>query len=362
VSTRKKILIICPFPQGVAAGQRLKYEQYFDHWIENGYEISVSPFMNMNMWNIVYSEGNYIKKILGTIRGYIARVKDIFSLSDYDLVYVFMWVTPFKTTFFEKIFRYKSKRLVFDIEDNALIAVKNNINGLVGLLKGSNNIIYLIKTADHVITSSPFLEKSALSINLNNKATYISSSINTNVFLPCNDYKNSKEITIGWTGTFSSKKYLDTIRDVLIKLSKTHKFKLLIIGNFMYDIPGLNIEVIQWSKANEVVDLQRIDIGIYPLIDDDWVLGKSGLKALQYMAFGLPVVASSVGTSPLIINHLDNGLLVKTDKEWLDALSLLLEDNQLRKKIGKKARQTVIENYSIMATKDKYLSIINKTI
>ena len=80
------------------------------------------------------------------------------------------------------------------------------------------------------------------------------------------------------------------------------------------------------------------------------------------MAFGLPVVASSVGTSPLIINHLDNGLLVKTDKEWLDALSLLLEDNQLRKKIGKKARQTVIENYSIMATKDKYLSIINKTI
>ena len=60
MSTRKKFLLFVRFPRGVAAGQRLKYEQYFDHSIENGYEISVSPFMNMNMWNIVYSEGNYI--------------------------------------------------------------------------------------------------------------------------------------------------------------------------------------------------------------------------------------------------------------------------------------------------------------
>ena len=61
----KKILIICPFPQGVAAGQRLKYEQYFNHWRDNGYEIIVSPFMNKFMWKVVYLKGQYLFKIIG---------------------------------------------------------------------------------------------------------------------------------------------------------------------------------------------------------------------------------------------------------------------------------------------------------
>ena len=96
----KKVLVICPFPKGVAAGQRLKYEQYFDHWSENGYEIKVSSFMDMSMWNVVYTRGNYGLKIMGTICGYFRRIFDIFRVRKFDLVYVFLWVTPFGTSFF----------------------------------------------------------------------------------------------------------------------------------------------------------------------------------------------------------------------------------------------------------------------
>src|SRR5476649_24494 len=95
---KKKILVICPFPQGVAAGQRLKYEPYVEHWRENGYEVTVSSFMDMAMWGIVYTRGNYAAKILGTFRGHMRRVRDIFRIRAFDLVYVHMWVTPLGTS------------------------------------------------------------------------------------------------------------------------------------------------------------------------------------------------------------------------------------------------------------------------
>lgn len=287
-----KILIICPYPEGMGAGQRLKYEQYFEHWKENGYDIKVSSFMDMPMWNIVYVRGNYAAKIVGTLKGYFRRVRDIFRVSSYDLVYVFLWVTPLGTSFFERMIRVLSKKLVYDIEDNILVKQSNEINPFTKFLKGTGKTTYLLRTADHVITSSPFLNDYCLKLNTSKACTYISSSVDTERFSPVNSYSNERKVTIGWTGTFSSKIYLDLLSNVFVELAKRCDFKLRIIGNFQYYLPGIDLEVIQWTRENEVEDLQGIDIGVYPLLKDDWILGKSGLKAIQYMAFGLPTVAT----------------------------------------------------------------------
>jgi glycosyltransferase involved in cell wall biosynthesis len=356
----RKILIICPFPHGIAAGQRLKYEQYFDHWRENGYEVTVSPFMDMSMWRIVYTRGNFVGKIFGTLRGNVRRLCDIFRVSQYDLVYVFMWVTPLGSSLFERIFRTFSKRLVYDIEDNLMMEKASDANPIVGFFKGLGKTKYLIETADHVITSSPFLNDYCLGVNNKKACTYISSSVDVNRFLPVNDYSNDKKVTIGWTGTFSSRIYLDLLRNVFAKLRERCDFKLRIIGNFEYDLPGIDIEVIQWSKENEVKDLQGIDIGIYPLVIDEWVLGKSGLKAIQYMAFGLPTVATNFGTTPRIIQQMQNGWLVRTDEEWVHALETLILHPELRRKLGNAARMTIVENYSISAIKSSYFEILEK--
>lgn len=357
---KRKIFVICPFPQGVAAGQRLKYEQYFEHWRENGLEITVSSFMDMAMWKVVYTHGNYGSKILGTLRGYIRRYSDIFVVGQADIVYVHMWVTPFGASFFERLIRSLSKKLIFDIEDNVLIEKANELNPWVKFLKGRGKTTYLIKTADHVITSSPFLNDYCLDINEKKACNYISSSVDTDRFIPVNTYSNNRKVTIGWTGTFSSKAYLDLLRNVFFELRKRCDFKLRIIGNFQYELPGIDLEVIQWSSANEVKDLQGIDIGVYPLPQDDWVLGKSGLKAIQYMAFGLPTVATDVGTTPRIIQQYENGWLVKTDLEWVEALETLIKTPDLRRKLGDAARKTVLENYSTHVIKSNYLSILNK--
>ncbi len=359
---KKKVLIICPFPQGVAAGQRLKYEQYFDHWSENGYEIMVSSFMDMSMWNVVYTRGNYGLKIMGTIRGYFRRLLDIFRVRRFDLVYVFLWVTPFGTSFFERLFRQLSRRLIFDIEDNLLMEKGSDLNPFVNLLKSKEKMKHLIRTADHVITSSSFLNDYCLEWNRKKACTYISSSVDTGHFFPLNNYANTRKVTIGWTGTFSSKLYLDMLKDVFCELNSRCDFRLRVIGNFQFELPGVDLEVIQWTKEKEVEDLQGIDIGVYPLAQEEWVLGKSGLKAIQYMAFGLPTVATNYGMTPKLIKHMENGLLVKTDKEWIDALEMLVKNEDLRRRLGEAARATVQENYSIDIIKLKYLSILNEVV
>ncbi len=354
-----RILILCPFPYGQAAGQRLKYEQYINNWRNNGHSVDISPFMTQKMWKIVYKEKHYIRKVFGTLAGYKKRIADLFKISKYDIVYVFMWVTPIGPPLFESLVRLLARRVIYDIEDNIIVERYNTVNPIVKLLRGSGKALYLIKNSDHIITSSAYLNDFCLKYNAYGKCTYISSSIDTNVFIPANTYSNSNKVVIGWTGTFTSIRYLDLLRDVFIKLSKIREFKLRVIGNFEYDIPGVDLEVIQWSKKDEVKDLQGVDIGVYPLEINKWVLGKSGLKVIQYMAFGIPSVSTNVGSASDIIQHMKNGILVDTKEEWINSLKLLIDEAPLRMRLGVEARHSVLNNYSKNVIKSRYLKIID---
>ena len=104
-----------------------------------------------------------------------------------------------------------------------------------------------------------------------------------------------------------------------------------------------------------------MDIGIYPLPDNEWIKGKSGLKALQYMAMGLPVVASNIGCNDRVIENNISGLLVNNMEDWYNSISNLIEQNKLRKFLGKNARLRVEKYFSIEANKNTYLSIFDST-
>ena len=140
----------------------------------------------------------------------------------------------------------------------------------------------------------------------------------------------------------------------------TSKNLLIVISDFDYNIPGVDLEVIKWTKESEIKDLQKIDIGVYPLTIDQWVSGKSGLKAIQYMALGLPVVASNLGCNNRVIENNLSGMLVNNQEEWIKSISQLIENPSLRKFLGTNARNRVENYFSIEANKEKYLSIFNK--
>ena len=325
----KTILIICPFPYNTAAGQRLKYEQYFDHWKADGYEIQISSFINYSDWFFLYKKGHFLKKFKSILLGYFKRIRDLFILNQFDLVYIFMWVTPLGNALFEKLYLHYSKKVIFDLEDNLLVnnnlSKKNNPNKIISLFKSPDKQLTLIKESDYVITSSPELEKMCRRINKKNNAKFITSSVDINKFVPKN-YSN-KKVVIGWTGTFSSKEYLESIEGILQELAIENQFELHIISNFEYELPNVDLKVKEWSIDEEVEQMQALDIGLYPLPRNDWVQGKSGLKAIQYMAFGIPTIATKVGNTPNIITNRQEGILVNNKEECITALKELILDN-----------------------------------
>lgn len=358
----RRILVLCPYPYGVAAGQRLKFEQYYDDWRSAGWQVDIAPFMDLALWRILYDRGHLVSKALGVLKGYARRLRDVIRIRRYDLVYVHMYVTPLGTSIPERIVRALAKRLVYDVEDNVMAHVDrtgcNNPNPWLRFLRASAKYRFLIREADHVVTSAPALNDSCEAINRHARCTYVSSSVDPERFTPAHRYSNDGVVTIGWTGTFSSRPYLDLLRSVLQKLAIEERFRLRVIGNFDYELPDVDLEVVRWSVEREIEDLQAIDIGLYPLPVNEWVSGKSGLKAIQYMMMAIPCVATEVGTTPLIIRDGENGLLVRTEDEWVGALKRLLCDADLRRRIGQAAREDAVAKYSTTAVAGQYRHVL----
>lgn len=356
----KKILIVCPNPENHAPGQRLKYEQYFESWRSDGWEIDVEPFISEAFQQVVYTDGNFVKKIYYTLTAYCRRIALLPKVSKYDVVYFFLWVTPFGVPVFEWMYTKAAKKVIFDIDD--LVFLKNNPyeKKYLSWIKGKEKPIFLMKQADYVITCTPYLDKFVRQYN--SKTTDISSTVDTEKrYQSVNDYSNDDKLILGWSGSHSTSEYLYLLQNVLLKLKEQVDFKLLVMGDDSFHIDGLEVEAIKWSEEKEIAQLQRIDIGLYPLpLNQEWVLGKSGLKAIQYCALGIPTIATDVGCNDRVIINNETGYLVKTEEEWLEKLLLLIQDCDLRKKIGTAAREHISRNYSTNANKGTYLTILNE--
>jgi L-malate glycosyltransferase len=353
----KKILIICPHPEGIVPGQRLKYEQYFESWRNAGYEITVESFMSAKMQNIVYKKGFLFTKIAETIKGYFKRVKLLFALKNYDIIYYFLWVTPFGPPIFERMFCYFSKKIIYDIDD--LVYSKNKTTSwYIRILKGYSKPIFLMKKAHHIITCTPYLDNYVKQYNKN--TTDISSTVDTeNRYFAVNKYTNDKPIIIGWSGSHSTLKHFLTIQNVLKAIQLKYPTVIIkIMGGTNVEIDGVKIESCEWSETIEISTLQSFDIGIYPLPNEEWVYGKSSLKAIQYMALGIPTVATAIGTNFRVIEDGKSGFLVNNETEWIERISQLIENPDLRKEIGFAARKKIENEFSTKANAPKYLSIL----
>lgn len=167
-------------------------------------------------------------------------------------------------------------------------------------------------------------------------------------------------VTIGWTGTHTTMRYLDPLIPILKELEKTYNFRFRVISNQAPEFELKSLEYVPWNKETEIEDLAQIQIGIMPLVEDIWSEGKCGFKGLQYMALGMATILSPVGVNKTIIRENENGFLVDRASEWEEKLILLLENQSLRIKLGENGRKTVEKDYSVEGNKTKYIQIFSK--
>mgnify|MGYP003382113474 CR=1 FL=1 len=152
--------------------------------------------------------------------------------------------------------------------------------------------------------------------------------------------------TVGWIGSPSTAPYLAELVGPLEQLALDTAVKLVVIGGKAPLVPGVSVEEVEWNEQTEVALINGFDVGVMPLPDDDWARGKCAFKLIQYMACGVPVVASRVGANVDVVQP-DCGILASTPDEWLAALRRLRDSAATRGQMGEAGRARVDEHYSL---------------
>ena len=170
---------------------------------------------------------------------------------------------------------------------------------------------------------------------------------------------NHEEIILGWIGTKGNLKYLKKLEPVFETIRQRFpRVKLKIVSNDFYDSPHLPVVKKLWKLEDENEDLISFDIGLMPLNDDLWSRGKCGLKIIQYLSVGVPVVCTPVGINPDIVKDGENGFWATNHQEWVDRLSNLIQNRDLRYQMGLKGIETVEQEYSLAVTSEKFLHVL----
>ena len=350
-----KIHFLVPYAIDEAPSQRLKFEQYYERFVHAGYAVSHDAFYTSRAYRRLGRAGLAGKAL---IVGWscIKRLASLWRAWRSDVVYLCLEAIPVGPPLLEGIImRVLRKPLVYDIDDLIYLKKPGSRDPSPTLFDRKKKIAYIMRTADHVIVCTPHLEKVARS--LNDRVTRISSTIDTARYRPKTRYDRAR-VTLGWSGSFSTSPYLHLLDDVLRTLQGRHGVAIRVIGDPDFAIAGVEIDARPWRSSTEVEDLLGIDIGLYPLPGDEWDLGKSGLKALQYMGLGIPTVLTPFGANLEIVRHGENGLFAATSDEWIEMVGRLIHDVALRERLGRAGRQTVEARYSVEVNWPLYLGAV----
>lgn len=355
-----RLLAIVPSTYDTSPGQRFRIEQWEPLLKERGIEITYAPFEDERLHEVLYRSGNMGRKLKLVAGGFGRRLSLLNSVKDYDAVYIFREAALLGPPIIERLIKRKEVPIIFDFDDAVFVSYRSPSNGYLSYLKFAAKTRTICRLASHVMAGNPYLADYARQVNPN--VTIIPTTIDTTKYLPRVNPTAESVPVIGWTGSFSTVQHLDTLRPALQKLAQQERFRLRVIGTPSYSVAGVDVEAIPWSSETELDDLQPIDIGVMPLPDDQWSKGKCGLKALQFMALGIPTVCSPVGVNTEIISDGENGFIAATEDEWVDKLGRLLRSAELRASIGQAGRDTVERTYSAISQSPRVCEVFQSVL
>jgi glycosyltransferase involved in cell wall biosynthesis len=338
-----RILALVPSLYDTSPGQRFRLEQWTPILNERGIEIDYCSFETEGLHEILYKSGHTAGKIRSILGAFGARISTLRRVRDYDLVYVFREAAVLGPPIFERMVAWSRVPMVFDFDDAVFVPYVSPSNGYLSYLKFPGKTRSICRLSTHVMAGNPYLADYARKVN--DHVTIVPTTIDTDKYT-VEPRRADGVPVIGWSGSYSTVQHLDTLRSALQRLAREITFRLRVIGTPKYELEGVDVEALPWRSETEVSDLQLMDIGIMPLPDDKWSKGKCGLKALQYMALGIPTVCSPVGVNTDIIQDGENGNIAATEDEWVEKLAALLKSAELRERLGLAGRATVEARYS----------------
>mgnify|MGYP000258712434 CR=1 FL=1 len=342
-----KILSLAKYGR-LGASSRLRTLQYLTLLEEEGIDVSSQALISDEALLLRYKLGHYSPSSL--IFFYIKRIKTLIFKKSFDLLWIEKEALPWFPVWIELLL-LRGKPFVLDYDDATFHNYDQSSNRVLRYFF-HDRLDKLMAKASLVVCGNLYLQKRA-KISGALYTVILPTVVNLDRYpvkrysdFPLRDSGNYQCIIV-WIGSPSTQHYLKLIKSPLQVLSRKYNFILRVIGSDELNIPSVNIERIPWSEETESKLIRDCDIGIMPLLNTSWEKGKCGYKLIQYMASGLPVVASPIGVNQDIVCHGKNGFLANNENEWIVSLDNLIGNSVLRSKMGLYGRQDVVEKYSL---------------
>jgi glycosyltransferase involved in cell wall biosynthesis len=314
-----------------------------------GINLTVRPFVDSATYASLYDRGAWARTAAGLGRAAARRLPELWRSRRFDAVLVQREAMLFGPALLERAAASRTP-VVLDLDDATYISYDSPTYGrMARWLKWPGKTDRLIASASMVScgnqTIADYVEARGTS------ATIVPTVVDLERWTPRPpgaEATGNELPVVGWVGSHSTLPYVQTMAPALAELATTHKFRVLLVGGGRLDVPGAEIETRPWRLDREIDDFRALDVGLYPLpADDPWAAGKSGLKAVQYMAVGIPYVASPVGATTQIGEEGRTHLLARTTTEWHDALAALLDDVEGRRRMGANGRAHAEAHYTL---------------
>lgn len=328
----------------LAASTRQRFEQYRPFLEDVGFELVPRPLLDDNYLQKLYGGG---RKERGRIAAsYLDRFRWLLSKPDVDLIWLHCELFPYLPSLAERLVTLPGKPIVFDFDDAIFHNYDLNPRRQVRIFLG-RKLHTTIVAAELAFCGNEYLADYARS--LCSRTEIVPTVVDAKIFCPAaSERPKDCSLRIGWIGSPSTwNEYLLGMLPMLKQMAASGSGQIAVMGAAKNAEADPLLDLVGWSEAGEVPFLQTLDIGIMPLSDTPWARGKCGYKLIQYMACGLPVVASPVGVNADIVEHGVNGFLADSDDEWCTAIETLLNDADLRLRMGAAGRKKVEEEYSL---------------
>ena len=362
-----RVLALTSYPIEAAA-TRYRLAQFTAPLAERGIELSIRPFIDSKQFLNLYRKNAWPRTAAGLAKSTLLRLLDMPAARNADLVLfqreAMMFGPPAIEWLIKRIFK---RPMVLDLDDATYVSYESPTYGAI-----SKSLKWFSKTDDLIRWST------VVTCGNRSIAEYVSSKgarariiptvVDTDVFKPVPQPGPDAPLMLGWIGTHSTFPYLESIFPVLSSLAKRFDFHLKIVGAGRHHVtvPGVRVENLTWELEREVTDFQSIDIGLYPidasLYSGKWAQGKSGFKAIQYMAVGVPFVATPVGGSAEIGEAGVTHFFASENDEWYRRLECLLSDEGRRREMGAAGRAHAVAHYGLQDQADKLAAALHEAL
>lgn len=335
-----------------AASTRQRFVQYFPALREAGIEVEHLPLLDDDyVANLVTGDRYPAGRVL---RAYAHRFRQLATSRDSDLYWVYVELLPYLPAPLERL-AAAGKRIIYDFDDAFFHSYDQSGNKLVRTLLGGKHAAQL-KRAAACVCGNAYIEQYAA--RYCDRTMVLPTVVDTEAYRPAAG-AGREALTIGWIGSPSTWRGVRPVLPILEEVCAQYNARFLVVGagrEAASDaFPAMVLR--DWTEATEIFDVQSMDVGIMPLLDRPFERGKSGYKLIQYMACGLPAVASPVGVNAQIVKDGVNGFLASTAQEWRDALGSLLDSAQLRARLGSAGRARAVAEFSLDSQKERLIAL-----